>query len=67
LWRALQAFHTTTLRLKNRFGHPIFWNGIFMAVNSVQLLILWQERRGIEFSEEQKEMYQMIFKNFFAA
>jgi hypothetical protein len=43
---------------------PIFWNGIFMAVNVVQLLILWQERRGIEFSEEQKEMYQMIFKNF---
>lgn len=43
---------------------PIFWNGVFMAVNVVQLFIIWQERRGIEFSEEQKEIYQMIFKNF---
>ncbi len=43
---------------------PIFWNGVFMAVNIVQLFIIWQERRGIEFSEEQKEIYQMIFKNF---
>jgi hypothetical protein len=43
---------------------PVFWNSVFMAVNIVQLFIIWQERRGIEFSEEQKEMYQMIFKNF---
>lgn len=43
---------------------PIFWNGVFMTVNIVQLFIIWQERRGIEFSEEQKEIYQMIFKNF---
>ncbi len=43
---------------------PIFWSGVFMAVNMVQLFIIWQERRGIEFSEEQKEIYQMIFKNF---
>ncbi|MCS6988300.1 MAG: popeye domain-containing protein [Chloroherpetonaceae bacterium] len=43
---------------------PIFWNGAFIAVNAVQLYVIWRERRGIEFSEEEKEIYQMIFKSF---
>lgn len=43
---------------------PIFWNGAFIVVNAVQLYVIWRERRGVEFSEEQKEIYQTIFKSF---
>lgn len=43
---------------------PIIWNIVFMIVNIVQLIIILQERRGIEFRNEEKEIYQMIFKSF---
>jgi hypothetical protein len=40
----------------------IGWNIVFIAVNVVQILLLYRERRGVEFSDEEKEIYETNFK-----
>ncbi len=42
----------------------IIWNFIFMGINLVQIAILLNEKRGVSFSEEEKELYQTVFKSF---
>ena len=39
----------------------IGWNLVFIAVNLVQIAILFRERRGVSFSEEEKEIYETNF------
>lgn len=43
---------------------PIFWNSVFIAVNLVQLVILYVERRRVVFSERERELYETVFRNF---
>lgn len=42
----------------------IYWNLLFVAINVVQVGIIMKERRGISFTEEEKELYETLFKNF---
>ena len=42
----------------------IYWNILFILINVVQIAIIIKERQGVEFSEEEKELYEMIFKSF---
>lgn len=42
----------------------INWNLVFILINVVQIVIIVRERRGVEFTEEEKELYQTLFKNF---
>lgn len=42
----------------------INWNLVFIAINVVQIVIIFRERRGVRFTEEEKELYQTLFKNF---
>lgn len=42
----------------------IYWNIIFMVINGVQIALIIKERRGVEFSEEEKELYETLFKSF---
>jgi cAMP-binding proteins - catabolite gene activator and regulatory subunit of cAMP-dependent protein kinases len=42
----------------------IYWNLLFMAINIVQIGIIFKERREVDFTEEEKELYETLFKNF---
>jgi len=42
----------------------IYWNILFMLINGVQIALIIKERQGVEFSEEEKELYETLFKSF---
>ena len=42
----------------------INWNVVFIVINVVQILIIIKERSGVDFTDEEKELYQTLFKNF---
>lgn len=42
----------------------IGWNVLFAVINIVQIAIIIKERTGIEFTEEEKELHETLFKNF---
>ena len=42
----------------------IFWLCVFMAINAVRIAHLVIERRGVSFSDEERELFETIFKNF---
>jgi hypothetical protein len=42
----------------------IYWNIFFLAINLTQIALILRERRGIEFTEEEKEIYETIFWGF---
>lgn len=42
----------------------IYWNLLFAAINIVQIAIIIRERSGISFTDEEKELYQTLFKHF---
>ncbi|MEO6259536.1 MAG: cyclic nucleotide-binding domain-containing protein [Thermoanaerobaculia bacterium] len=42
----------------------IGWNVVFIALNVVQIGLLLRERRGVTFSEVEKELYQSSFSRF---
>jgi hypothetical protein len=42
----------------------INWNLIFIAINVVQILIIIKERSGVDFTDEEQELYQTLFKYF---
>ena len=42
----------------------IYWNMLFAVINIVQIAIIIRERTGINFTEEEKELHDTLFKNF---
>ncbi len=42
----------------------IEWNVAFIAVHVVQIIILIREKMSVSFTEEEKEMYATVFRNF---
>ena len=42
----------------------IYWNIAFMIINIVQIAIIIKERGAVHFSDEEKELYETLFKNF---
>lgn len=40
------------------------WNGLFIGLNLVQIAILFRERRGVTFTDEEKELFQTSFSRF---
>lgn len=42
----------------------IYWNGLFVVINVVQIAIIIKERTGVDFTEEEKELHETLFKNF---
>jgi hypothetical protein len=42
----------------------IYWNMFFLVINLVQIAIIMKERREVSFTEEEKELYETLFKNF---
>lgn len=41
----------------------INWNLIFILINVVQIALILKERRGVSFTEEERELYQTLFRN----
>jgi len=71
LWlRVLTIFACIAGIIFNYFVAPtplwpvINWNLIFIAINVVQIGIILRERRGVNFTEEERELYQTLFRNF---
>jgi len=42
----------------------IGWNTLFAIINIVQIAIIIKERTGIQFTEEEKELHETLFKKF---
>jgi hypothetical protein len=42
----------------------IFWQSVFICINLTWSIRLIVERRGVNFSEEERELYQTIFRTF---
>jgi hypothetical protein len=42
----------------------IYWNILFLSINVVQIAIIMKERREVSFTEEEKELYDTLFRNF---
>ena len=42
----------------------IYWNLLFAAINMVQIAIIIRERSGINFTDEEKELHETLFKHF---
>lgn len=43
---------------------PIFWLGVFAAINVWRIVGLFMERHAIDFSDDEKELFETIFKGF---
>ena len=42
----------------------IYWNIFFLVINLTQIALILRERRGVEFTEEEREIYETIFYGF---
>lgn len=49
-------------------GHVIaaslFWNGISTAINIWQIAVIYHENRAVSFNDEEKGLYEALFRNF---
>lgn len=43
---------------------PIFWLGVFTAINMWRIVGILMERSAIHFSDDERELYETIFKGF---
>ena len=43
---------------------PIFWLGVFTAINLWRIVGILAERYSIQFNEDEQELYETIFKDF---
>jgi hypothetical protein len=64
--RVLSVCASVSFIVYNYFlPHPLWlvinWNIAFLVVNAIQIGILFWERRGVRFSEEEKELYETLF------
>ncbi len=42
----------------------IIWNFVFIAVNAIWIAVILKERRSVNFTEEEKELYNTVFRTF---
>jgi hypothetical protein len=43
---------------------PVFWQAVFIAINTVWSVKLVLERRTASFTEQERELYQTVFRSF---
>ncbi len=41
----------------------VIWSALFAAINSIQIGILVRENRAVRFTDEERELYETIFRN----
>ena len=42
----------------------IFWLSVFTMINAIRITLLFIENRSVNFSDEERELYQTLFRNF---
>ena len=42
----------------------IFWLSVFTMINVIRIALLFIENRSVNFSDEERELYQTLFRNF---
>jgi len=42
----------------------IFWLGVFMLIHAFRVIKIIRERRGIQFTDEERELHAMVFRGF---
>ena len=42
----------------------IFWLSVFTMINVIRIALLFIENRSVNFSDEERELYQTVFRNF---
>jgi CRP-like cAMP-binding protein len=42
----------------------IWWNVVFIIINVIQIMIIFKERSNVAFTEEERELYETLFKDF---
>jgi Popeye protein conserved region len=69
LWLRVLTVVAGLLLLPYYFMQPvplwpaIAWSGVFLAVNVVQIKVLLFERRPIHLTDDERRLYQLVFKN----
>ena len=43
---------------------PIFWLSVFAIINTIRIIGILKEKLSINFSEEEKELFETVFSNF---
>lgn len=43
---------------------PIAWLSLFVLINASRIVGLWLERRRVSMTEEERELHEVVFKNF---
>ena len=46
------------------FVSSVFWNVIFITINSWQIIALLRDNQSVVFNEEEKNLYHGLFENF---
>ena len=46
------------------FVSSVFWNVIFITINSWQIIALLRDNQTVAFNEEEKNLYHGLFENF---
>lgn len=42
----------------------VLWNGVFIAVNTYNITALLRENRAVSFTEDERELYETLFRSF---
>jgi hypothetical protein len=42
---------------------PVFWGGVFAAINLYQIALIYWERRPVQLNDEEQALYDMAFKS----
>ena len=42
----------------------IFWLSVFTMINAIRITLLFIENRSVNFSDEERELYETLFRNF---
>ncbi|RDJ93788.1 hypothetical protein B4Q13_19460, partial [Lacticaseibacillus rhamnosus] len=41
-----------------------FWNGVVIAINTYNIGVLLNENRSVSFTDEERELYETLFRSF---
>lgn len=71
LWLRLLAVAASVAGIAYNYFVPspplwlvIYWNLLFLSINLYQIAAIVRERRGVAFTEEERELYETLFRDF---
>jgi hypothetical protein len=69
LWLRLLAISSSLVWIaamvaNNWITASFFWNGVFIAINTYNIGVLLSENRSVSFTDEERELYETLFRSF---